>query len=377
MKKNILVITGTRAEYGMLRSTMDAIREHPRLELKLLVTGMHTQNTYGHTRDEIVKDGYPVDSTVTVPEGADMLSALAREIEGVREYCAQKKPDCILVLGDRGEMLAGALAGAHLNIPVAHIHGGDVTGTGIDDSTRNVISKLASLHFPGTRAAAERLISMGESPSRIAYVGTPVIDMIVDEALLSREAVAHELLLDSERQWLTVVMHPVAFDDTPLEHQIGTVLGALEKFPHYEKMVLYPNSDTGSEIFIRQIRSVSAPQYHVKESLPRKLYMSVVHESAALIGNSSAGIIETAHLGTPSVDIGPRQDGRERGESVYHAGYDTPGIVRCIEEAIMLKKDHTGPFPSPYGDPGAGKRIAEEIAERLERPGLLNKRLNG
>src|SRR3989344_8273474 len=244
MRKKILVITGTRAEYGILRSTMDAIRAHDELELKLLVTGMHTQKKYGETVHEIETDGYHIDCIIPIPEGTGMLGSLAREIEGMRDYCAKEEPDCILVLGDRDEMLAGAIVGTHLNIPVAHIHGGDVSG-GIDDSVRNAITKFAQIHFPATKSAAERLKAMGVASASIFEVGTPVVDMIASEKMLSREAVAEKLNLDSKRDWLTFVLHPLAFDPTPLEDQIQSALGALESFPEHEKIVLYPNSDSG------------------------------------------------------------------------------------------------------------------------------------
>src|SRR3989344_698220 len=366
MRKKILVITGTRAEYGILRSTMDAIRAHDELELKLLVTGMHTQKKYGETVHEIETDGYHIDCIVSIPEGSDMLGSLAKEIEGMRDYCAKERPDCILVLGDRDEMLAGAIVGAHLNIVVAHIHGGDVSG-GIDDSIRNAISKLAHIHFPGTAGAAERLKAMGVGASCIFEVGTPVVDMIASEKMLSRDEVAEKLKLDIKRVWLTFVLHPLAFDPAPLEDQIRSALGALEIFPEHEKIILYPNSDSGSDIFLKSIQALSGARYHVFPSLPRTLYMSAVKESVALVGNSSAGVIETAFLGTPSVNIGGRQKGRERGPSVIDANYEKAAIAAAISAASDMKSKQGGkPFPSPYGAPGAGKRIAKILATHLQ-----------
>lgn len=376
-KKKILVVTGTRAEYGLLRSTMDAIRAHPGLELKLLATGMHTLKAYGNTQEEIKRDGYRIDCTVPIEEQGDMLDALSQEITGIKEYCAHERPDCIVVLGDRDEPFAAAIVAGHLNIPLAHIHGGDVTGPGVDESIRHSITKFAHIHFPSTERAAARIRSLAEDPSRIFCVGTPAIDGIATQSLLNRALVAKELALDAQRQWLTFVLHPVAYDQISFDQQIGTTLLALEKFPEYEKIVLYPNSDTGGAIFIKALQTLSPPRYHVFPSLPRTTYLSAVKESLALIGNSSAGIIETASLGTPTVDIGNRQRGRERGASVTNVRYDTVEIERAIEGTTEMKLKQNGPFPSPYGSAGAGTRIADILSHELERPDLLDKTFIG
>ena len=375
-KKKILVVTGTRAEYGQLRSTMDAIRAHHDLDLKLLVTGMHTLKSYGNTHEEIKKDGYTIDSVVPVREGGDMLQNLSQEIDGIRNYCMNERPDCVLVLGDRDEPFAAAIVATHLNIPVAHIHGGDKSGPSVDESIRHTITKMAHIHFPGTHKSALNIRAMGEEPWRIFEIGTVVLDILEKETLFDRTRVAQELHLDPVRAWLTVVQHPVAFASTTLPEQITPTIRALENFPEYEKIVLYPNSDTGTEIFVEAIQTLKGSRYHVVKSLPRDVYMSAVKESDALIGNSSAGMVETSHLGTPTVDIGDRQKGREHGESVIHASYNESEIVRAIHSAIELKKKQDGKaFSSPYGKTGAGARIAEVLARELSRPELLNKQL--
>lgn len=376
-KRKILVVTGTRAEYGMLRSTMDAVRAHPMLQLRLLATGTHTQEMYGATLREIEQDGYEIACTIPIPEGSSMLEALAREIDGIEKYCLRERPDCVLLLGDRDEMFAGAIAASHMNIPIAHIHGGDITGTGVDDGIRHSITKFAHIHFPASEGAAARIRALAEDPSRIFCVGTPAIDMIAKEHSLDRDAVAKEIALDAKRGWLTVLLHPVAFDAVPLAEQIERAIQALEGFPEHEKIVLYPNSDTGSDIFIKTLQKLDSPRYHVFPSLPRRIYMSAVKESEAIIGNSSGGIIETAFLGTPTVDIGDRQRGRERGPSVLNARYDTTDIMNAISRAADMKRAHGGPFPSPYGSAGAGARIADILSKELERPDLLDKEFIG
>ena len=373
-KKSVLVITGTRAEYGLLRSTMDAVSEHPRLSLRLLVTGSHTLRAYGYTKREIERDGYKIDCTVPVAQKNDMLSSLAQEIEGIKRYCLKRQPDCILVLGDRDEAFAAATVAAHLNIPLAHIHGGDVTGPGVDEALRHAITKMAHLHFPGTHKSAVRIRAMGEEQWRIVEAGSVTLDILKYTPMILRAALAKRLKLDPKREWLTVLQHPVAFDRAPLSRQISATLSALKKFPEHEKILLYPNTDTGSRIFIRAIKSLKGPRFHLYPSLPRTVYMSVLKESNALVGNSSSGIIELSALGTPAVDVGNRQAGRERAKSVISVPYDAQKIATAIIWSGALKRRRKGrPMPSPYGGCGGGKAIAAQVDRLLKHPKLLTK----
>ncbi|MBI2612551.1 UDP-N-acetylglucosamine 2-epimerase (hydrolyzing) [Candidatus Kaiserbacteria bacterium] len=374
-RKNILVVTGTRAEYGLLRSTMDAIAAHPALVLRLLVTGMHTLKSYGLTKREIVRDGYKIDCVVPVREESDMLEALTKEIAGIRAYCLKHRPDCILVLGDRDEPLAAAIVANHLNIPLAHIHGGDVTGPGVDEGIRHAITKLAHLHFPGTKKSAARISALGEERRRIFSLGSVVVDMVLRSTRFPRAEVAKVLRLDRNRPWLTVLQHPSSFDKEPLQKQLSSTIQALNAFPHHEKVAIYPNTDTGSAIFVRTIRDLRKKGYHVFKSLPRLLFMSAIAGSDVLVGNSSAGIIETGYLGTPTVNIGNRERGRERGAGIIDTPYDPVKITAAISRGIALKKKQKGrPFRSPYGKAGAGKRIATTLARQLRKRDLLDKR---
>jgi GDP/UDP-N,N'-diacetylbacillosamine 2-epimerase (hydrolysing) len=375
-KKNILVVTGTRAEYGILRSTMDAVAAHPDLALKLLVTGMHTLNKFGKTEDLIRQDGYTIDCEVPILETDTMLEALAQELRGIGEYLNKNKIDCVVVLGDRDEALAGALAALHTNVPIAHIHGGDATGPGVDETIRQMITKAAHLHFPATAKSAARIRALGEEAWRVEVIGTPGLDRLGPEFRLSREETAKQLVLDAGRPWLMVVMHPTAFDSAPLDTQINETLAALKEFPDHEKILSYPNSDTGAEIFITALQGLKGDRYHVLQSLPRDAYISVISGSDALIGNSSSGIIEAAFLGAPTVNIGNRQGERERGESVINVPYDAALITNAIRKAIDMKKLKKGEaFPSPYGQGEAGRKIAEEIAAKLQDPRLLSKQI--
>ena len=373
-KKTVLVVTGTRAEYGLLRSIMDAIAAHKHLSLRLLVTGMHTLRSFGYTKRQIERDGYKVDATVAIAEGDDQLSALAKEIAGIRAYCLRERPDLLLAQGDRDEVFAAAIVAAHPNIPNAHIHGGEKTGPGVDERIRHAITKMAHLHFPSTAKSAQRIVAMGEERWRIHSLGSSCLDFLVTERFISRSALAKKMGLDAARPWLAVLQHPTPFDSAPLQKQIGSVLRAVSRFPEYEKIVLYPNSDDGSALFVRRIKKLKGPRNHVFASLPREQYTSVLKESEVLVGNSSSGIIEVSPIGTPSVDVGNRQRGRERAQSVISATYDAKKIAAAMRRAIALKKKHKGrPFRSPYGRGGVGKKIARVLSRELSNPKLLHK----
>ena len=279
-----------------------------------------------------------------------------------------------MVLGDRDEAFAAATVAVHLNISLAHIHGGDVSGPGVDEALRHAITKMAHLHFPGTAKSARRIRAMGEEPWRIIEAGSVALDILKYTPLVPRAALAKQLKLDPARGWLTVLQHPTAFDRAPLSSQISATLSALKKFPGHEKILLYPNTDTGSALFVRALKSLRGLRFHLYPSLPRTVYMSVLKESEALVGNSSSGIIEISTLGTPAVDIGNRQAGRERAKSVISAPYAAGKIVEAIIRAQAFKRRHKGrALPSPYGGGGAGKRIAAQLARLLGRPKLLTK----
>lgn len=377
-KSTVLVVTGTRAEYGILRGTIEAIRAHPALSLRLLVTGMHTLHSRGLTKNDIKRDGYPINALVPIREGDDMLQALTQEINGIRSYCLRVRPDSIVVLGDRDESLAAALVAAHLGIPLAHIHGGDRTGPGVDESIRHAITKFAHIHFPATKKSAERIRALGEESWRVSVVGVPGLDTENGTARMTRKKIASALGLNKTAPWLIALHHPTQFDTEPLVIQIKSLLRALRHFPHHEKILLYPNNDTGSPLFIKELQRLREAHYHQFPSLPRSLYISALRESEFIVGNSSSGIIEAPFLGTPTVDIGNRQMGRERGRSVISAPYEERVIVRAAERAVILKRRQGGkPFSSPYGKGGAGRRTVKRLVTLLRHPRLMEKREPG
>lgn len=365
-KKNILVVTGTRAEYGLLKSSIDQIRASKKLLLKLLVTGMHTQKKYGYTWRDIKKDEVPVDCVVKVGERDSMLQALSKEIAGIEKYCRHHRPDAILVLGDRDEPFAAAIVGGHLNIPVAHVHGGDVSSGVVDDYIRHSITKFSHLHFTISKYSQARVLQLGEEKWRVFNVGSPGLDNLARVPYKSKKELALRLRLDPSKPWFVVLQHPTPLDSVAVRDQITPTLQAVRQFDA-EKIVIYPNSDTGSDVFIKEIQKLSLKiGFHVYKSLTRDVYLSLLKTSDVLIGNSSSGIIESGYFRLPTINIGKRQQGRECGKNVIHVGYNKREISRAIIRAqtrafreLCKKTGH------PYGSGGnTGKKVVS-ILERM------------
>ncbi|PIR93157.1 UDP-N-acetylglucosamine 2-epimerase (hydrolyzing) [Candidatus Falkowbacteria bacterium CG10_big_fil_rev_8_21_14_0_10_43_10] len=364
-KKIILVVTGTRAEYGLLESTIKEIMKSKKLELRLLVTGMHTLKRYGLTINEIKKDKLPITKVVKIKERSDMLDALAQEIIGIKKYCEKNRPDLILVLGDRDEPFAAAITGGHLGIPVGHIHGGDVSGAVVDDYIRHAITKFSHLHFTASKYSRQRVLKLGEEKWRVFNVGAPGWDNLKEEKYLNRQELADKFKLDKNKKWFLVLQHPAPLENISVIRQITPTLKAIARHDA-EKIIIYPNSDTGSDIIARTINNYRGRKnYHINKSLERKVYLSFLKHGDLLIGNSSSGIIESGFFKLPTVNIGNRQSGRETGRNVIHAGYEEKGITRAISRALSADfRENIKMENNIYGSGAAGKKIVK-ILERV------------
>ena len=360
LKKKILVITGTRAEYGLLRSTIKEMINSKKLELRLLVTGMHTLRKYGSTINDIKQDKIPITQIVKISEQDDMLDALAKEITGIKNYCQKNKPDLILVLGDRDEAFAGAIVGGHLGIPISHIHGGDVSGAVVDDYIRHSITKFANLHFTVSKYSYQRVIKLGEEKWRVFNVGSPGWDNLKQENYLNKQELADKFKLDKNKKWFLCLQHPAPLDSIEVEKQISPTLKAIANYSA-EKIIIYPNSDTGNEIIINQINKYQGKiNYHLNKNLNRKIYLSLFKHCDILVGNSSSGIIESGFFRLPTVNIGNRQSGRETDKNVIHVNYNQKEIQKAINLALsgdFKRKIKTG--KNIYGNGTAGKKIVK------------------
>ncbi|KAF5432942.1 GDP/UDP-N,N'-diacetylbacillosamine 2-epimerase (hydrolyzing) [Candidatus Methanophagaceae archaeon] len=379
MKRKILYITGTRADYGLMQSVLKAIEEHPKLELTIVVTGMHLMPEFGLTIIEIKKDGFKIhaiDATYENDNKESMVSFVGKFIQLLTKEIKEIKPDIILLLGDRGEMLAGAIVGTYLTIPVAHIHGGDITST-VDEPIRHAITKLAHIHFPATEKSAERIIRMGEDPAKVFVVGAPGLDTLLNEKLIAPEELSKKYNLDLSKPILLVVQHPVTteVDDAP-EQIRETSEAVLELKP--QTVLVYPNADAGGREMIEVIKKYEEyPFINSFKSIPHREYLSLMGIASVMIGNSSSGIIEAPSFGLPVVNIGSRQEGRERAENVIDVDYNKEQIKAAIKKALYDEdfQEKVKICKSPYGDGKAGIKIADVLSKIKIDKKLLQKKL--
>ncbi|MCH8807785.1 MAG: UDP-N-acetylglucosamine 2-epimerase (hydrolyzing) [Planctomycetes bacterium] len=372
-QRNITVVTGTRAEYGLLKSIMSAIGGHPRLRLQVVVTGMHLLKKFGLTVAEVERDGWPIQARVPMQNGRDdrleHAAALARGIEGLAEAFARARTDIVVVLGDRLEALAGALAAVTSGKALAHIHGGDVAPGDFDDAYRHSITKLAHVHLAATRAAARRIVRMGEPPERVHVVGAPGLDRLCE--------LMHEARFESDDRSdsdALIVQHPVGRAAAREQRTMAAILRAVGA-EGLTPLVLYPNSDAGHSGIVAAIDSARRRGgIRVLRSMARDEYLRALMAARVLVGNSSSGIIEAAAAGTPAVNVGTRQNGRQTtGRAIVHCGESYVSIRSALSAA--LRKRVVAGAATPYGDGRAGRRIARILAGvRLSR-GLLHKKL--
>lgn len=380
-QRDILVLTGTRAEYGLLKSAMEAIEAHEELSLSVVATGMHLSPRHGMTVEEIREDGFTVDREVLMQVDGDSGTAMAKSLGvgtmGLAETFATLDPDVTLLLGDRDEALAGALAGAHMNIPVAHSHGGDtMQGAIIDDSIRHAVTKFAHLHFPASEQSAERVRRLGEQEWRITVAGAPGLDDVLAGAYDSEETVRSRYDIDGDETLAVVVQHPVTTQSDQARAQLAQTLDAVESTTE-QAIIIYPNSDAGGEQMIAEIESRSfGDGTRTFRSLPRREFLGVLAAADVMVGNSSSGIIEAPSFGLPVVDIGPRQEGRERAENTITVEHDEAKIRAAIRECLDESFQETAKVSAnPYDYGGAGECIAQRLANVNLTADLLRKQL--
>lgn len=381
-RRKVLVVTGTRAEYGLLKSPMREIQNHDELLLAVVATGMHLSPRHGETVQEIREDGFTVDREVLMQVDGDSGKAMAKSLgvgtTDLAETFDSLDPDVVLVLGDRDEALAAALAAAHMNIPVAHIHGGDaMQGAVIDDSIRHAITKFSHIHFPASQLSAQRIRKLGEEEHRIFISGAPGLDDVLKDSFDDPDAVLEKYGLEASRPLLLLVQHPVTTQPERAGVQMATTLDAVETFDA-QVVIVYPNSDAGGERIIEEIESREFSQpVRTFRSLPRDEYLALLKAADAMVGNSSSGIIEAPSFDLPVVDIGPRQKGRERAENVVSVPYRTDAIQRaisrCLDDSDFLERVKSCSNPYDFG--GAGRRIADRLAEIEIGDSLLRKKL--
>jgi GDP/UDP-N,N'-diacetylbacillosamine 2-epimerase (hydrolysing) len=379
--KNICVITGSRAEYSLLRPVMRAIQQQKGLRLFVIVTGSHLFAGAGMTVNEIIKDGFSINARVKMTPAKDTPQAMAESIgqgvTGISKALTKIQPDMVVVLGDRVEALAGAIATVYSKIVLAHIHGGDSPKAGFDEYARHAITKLAHVHFPATPKSAERIKKMGEDPRKIYTVGAPGVDNVFDGTATSRKDLEKKYKIDFSKTTLLVVQHPLSTSDSSAAEEMKQTLEAACSL-NYQAVVLYPNIDAGGRRMAAVIeRYRKYPGLMVLKNMPPQDYIGLLKVVRVMVGNSSSGIIEAPAVHLPVVNIGSRQDGRERAENVIDVPPDRMKIQKAIQKALTDKyfKKKVLHGKNPYGRGNAGVKIAKILASLPMDERLFQKKL--
>lgn len=333
--------TSTRADWGLLSPIARAMRDVPGVDVRILATNMHLLDEYGHSADEIRADGFSIDAAVPMPlrgEGeAARVRAMAACMEGTADALERMRPDAIVVLGDRYEMLAVASAAAVMRILIIHISGGEVSQGAVDDDIRHAITKLSALHLTSTEPYRRRVIQMGEMPGRVVCTGSIGVWNIMNRELMSREELEADLGFSLEGPLAIVTYHPATLGSADPAESFAALLAALDDHPDLRCIITYPNNDAGSDALIPMIEAYAAAHKErvlAVASLGMRRYLSALREAAVVVGNSSSGIIEVPSTGTVTVDVGPRQQGRLCGPSVLHCAESREAISAAITLAL-------------------------------------------
>jgi UDP-N-acetylglucosamine 2-epimerase (non-hydrolysing)/GDP/UDP-N,N'-diacetylbacillosamine 2-epimerase (hydrolysing) len=379
MKRKIAVVTTSRADYSHLVWVLHDLRAHPAVDLRLIVTGAHLTEEFGRADSEIENDGHRVDERVECLISSDTDVGMAKTIGvatlGLAEVLGRLRPDLLLLIADRYEMLAPASVALALRIPVAHIEGGEVSEGAVDDAVRNALTKLSHLHFTSTEQAARRVESMGEEPWRVHRAGAPSIDHLHRSRLLSRDALESELGVDLRPGTVLVAYHPVTLARDTLR-EADALHSAIERI---ERPVVFcfPNADAGSRELAARARSLCTirTDYALFVNLNPVVYWSLLREVDLMLGNSSSGIMETPALGLPTVNVGLRQEGRERARNVLDAAPRSEAILEAVRRALdpAFRASLAG-LVNPYGDGRAAERIVRVLVETPVGERLLRKR---
>jgi UDP-N-acetylglucosamine 2-epimerase (non-hydrolysing)/GDP/UDP-N,N'-diacetylbacillosamine 2-epimerase (hydrolysing) len=343
---------------------MKRIQRDDSLELQTIVTGTHLSPRHGQTESELQKDDIPINKRVRMLFEGDgripMVKSLGVGMLGISEALDELNPDIVLLLGDRVEVLAGAITAAYMYIPVAHVHGGDAgTGVGIDDIARHAITKFSHIHFPASDKSRERIRRLGEQEWRITTVGAPGLDDILSGDFMDEQALYSNYPVSSEDNKIIVLFHPETMKPNRAGSQYRTLIDGLESI-EAEKILIYPNADPGSEQIIQEIESLeSEPSFHVFKNIPRSEYLGLMSIGDVMVGNSSSGIIEAPSLGLPFVEVGERQTKRERADNVISVKFNPEeiyrGVKKCLDnDAVRYRAESSD---NPYDKGGCAEAI--------------------
>jgi len=380
-KRFILGVTGIRSDYDIMSSVFRAIDDHQDLEIQLVVTGAHLADSYGFTVDEIRADGYVVADEVESLLNGDLaptrVKGLAIQLQGIVQTVARLNPDILLVLGDREESITTALVGSYMNIPVAHVSGGDRAVGNVDDQIRHAVTKLAHLHFATNHESAERILRLGEQPFRVFNVGNPGLDRLLQTPVLNVDELSSRLgftIKDGE-PLIILIQHVISTEIEQAYEQMKITLEAVCELG-IKTILSYPNSDAGGQQMIRAIREYdSLPFIYAAKNIPRLEFVNLMRRASCLLGNSSAGLLEAPLLKLPVINVGNRQEGRLHAENVEFVQHDKDEIVVALQRAVF-DEGYRGKVKlcsNPYGDGHSSIRIADLLASITLNEELLIK----
>lgn len=363
--KRIAVFTGTRAEYGLFYWLLKDIHSDPDCELLLYVSGSHLSPQFGNTYVQIEKDGFDIKQKIEILLSSDTPAGTAKSVAlctlGLADALTRDRPDVLVLLGDRFETFAAAQTAMIMRIPVAHLHGGEITEGAYDDAFRHAISKLSYLHFTAAEEYAQRVVQLGEAPERVFNFGAIGLDHLLRSKLMTRTELAESLGFPLDDPFFLVTYHPETLStSSPLE-SFKQMLMALDQFPSHKVILTYPNADDGGQEILAELQRYQ--QQHQNRvlavaSLGQIRYLSAIKFAAAVVGNSSSGIIEVPAFNVPTVNIGNRQKGRLASASVIHCDADSQSIKCAIKHALSEEFQNTIKTASnPYGQGGVSNRI--------------------
>ena len=391
-RRKIAIFTGNRAEYGLQYPIIKAVSEHPQLEYYLLVSGAHLQEDFGYTKKEIERDGFKVYGEVRLEMRADSLYATAQAIgSGIMNLSGtlnEIHPDFLVVYADRFEGFSAVITGTQMNIPTAHVEGGDLTeGGALDDSVRHAMTKLAHIHFTTNEQAAERIRRLGEEPWRVHNVGFPALDLIAVDNFAASQEIQQNFNIDPDKTVILFTQHSVTTEFEHAGDQIKTSLEAMRILADdgCQVVITYPNNDAGGRRIIEEIEKLNQEKndnIHVHQSLGRYNYHGILNlcgrtGKGVCAGNSSSGIKETPAFGCPAINIGSRQNSRLRADNVIDAGYEKDAIIRAVRKGLNDEefRRQCAHCENPYGAGDAGQKIADVLATIKINPELLQKKM--
>lgn len=377
--RKIAVVTTSRADFSHLYWPLKRLREHDNVDVRVLALGAHLSPEFGHTAGEISAAGFEIDTRIECLLSSDTDVGMAKTIGvatlGLADALGSERPDLLLLIADRYEMLAPAAVALALRIPMAHIEGGEVSEGAIDDAVRNALTKMSHLHLTPTAAARRRVLAMGEEPWRVHRVGAPSLDHLVADDLPDRASLERRLEIELAADLCVVAYHPVTLltDTTDEADAVFDALDSLEG----QLVLCFPNADAGSRAILERARAFVKAHAgaHLFVNLDPREYWALLRHAQLLLGNSSSGIMESPSLGLPTVNIGLRQEGRERAANIIDCPASTDSILAAVESARSPSfRQVAAAVENPYGDGRAGERIAEILANVELGDRLLRKR---